>query len=81
MAVTLDQWKALNVSGRAGLAGKEYQLVVFPRQKNFFEALAEGMEDVRMSTKNPDTLDMLHRLKKEAETPKVMVVMPEVEVR
>lgn len=65
---------------KAGLAGKEHQLVVFPRQKNFFEALAEGMEDVSVRS-NPDTLDMLHRLQKDAATPKVMVVMPEVEVR
>lgn len=65
---------------QAGLAGKDHQLVIFPRQKNFFEALAEGMEGASIRT-NPGAMEILHRLKKEAETPKVMVVMPEVEVR
>ena len=35
--LTLDQWKALNVSGRAGLAGKEVHL---PQTKAGFDALA-----------------------------------------
>lgn len=63
---------------KAGLAGKEHQLVVFPKQKSFFETLAQGME---ARTAAPDLLDLLARVREDVETPKVMVLMPEVEVR
>ena len=72
--------KAIELAkAQAGISG-DHQLVVFPRQKNFFEALAEGMEGASVRS-NPGIMEIVHRLEKEAKTPKVMVVMPEVEVR
>jgi len=72
--------KAIELAkAQAGISG-DHQLVVFPRQKNFFEALAEGMEGASVRS-NPGIMEIVQRLEKEAKTPKVMVVMPEVEVR
>lgn len=68
----------------ANLAGKEHQLVIFPRQKNFFEALAEGMEGASVSMRRQaapiEVLDALEDAREELETPKVMTLMPEIEV-
>lgn len=67
----------------AGLAGKDHQLVVYPRQKNFFEALAEGMEGASMSMRRQaapiEVLEALEDAREELETPRVMVLMPEIE--
>ena len=45
-----------------------------------FEALSEGMEGVSLRS-NPDAMKILQDFKKDAETPKVMVMMPDVEVQ
>ena len=68
---------------KAGIAGKDHQLVVFPKEKTIFEALAEGMAgaSVRGSTSTEaEMARILEAVELELSTPKAWLMTPEIEV-
>jgi protease-4 len=71
--------KAVELAKTAANITGDHQLVVYPKQKNFFEALAEGMEGASIRS-NPDAMKILEHFVDEADDPKVMVMMPQLEV-
>ncbi len=78
----LDRAIAL-AKDKAGIAGKDHQLVVFPKEKTIFEALAEGMAgaSVRGSTSTEaEMARILEAVELELSTPKAWLMTPEIEV-
>src|SRR5256885_13129192 len=72
--------KALEIlKDKAKLSGKDTQLVVFPREKTFFEALADLNTT---SAKTPTDLSAIaHAIESDLGTPKIELLTPEIEIR
>lgn len=66
---------------KAGLAGKKTQLVVYPREKPFFEALAEALSGAQAAaTRKAELESVLREVDRELSTPRVLLLSPEIEV-